>query len=260
MIIRHDIDAASYAIDPAQFLSVVPVDSFQEQVLIGYDKIDQLLKPRLIPSVQTEPEFYMRCDGMGILVRPSWILSAAHVVTEISLDRTIEFGERAYAVKQVVLHPQFLNYGETARLSDHDIALIQLRQPVEGISPLPLYEDSDELGKIVTLLGRGDFGTGLIGPDRVDGEMRGATNRIEKVDEQRLTFAFDAPPDCTELEGISGPGDRGGPALINTGGGWAIAGISSGQNSLNLGEGRYGVQEYYTRVSAYTGWINSVIS
>ena len=36
--------------------------------------------------------------------------------------------------------------------------------------------------------------------------MRIATNRIEKVDAQWLMFAFDAPPECTALEGISGPG------------------------------------------------------
>ena len=151
MIIRHDIDAASYLVDPAQFSAVVPVDSFQEEVLISYDKIDQLLKPKLIPSIQSEPEFYTRYDGMGTLIRPEWILSAAHVATEISLDKTIEFAECAYPIRQIVLHPHFRNYGETVDFAEHDIALIQLQQPVESISPLPLYEDFDELEKIVYL-------------------------------------------------------------------------------------------------------------
>ena len=144
------------------------------------------------------------------------------------------------------------------------LLLLSYANPFKGISPLPLYSQTDELDKIVTFVGRGDFGHGLIGPDQVDGKMRIATNRIEKVDEQWLVFKFDAPPEGTELEGISGPGDSGGPALMKTGEGWAIAGISSGQISRlpsgeNLGEGRYGVWEYYTRVSSYLPWIDSVV-
>ncbi|MEL6605956.1 MAG: trypsin-like serine protease, partial [Cyanobacteria bacterium J06614_10] len=84
--------------------------------------------------------------------------------------------------------------------------------------------------------------------------------RIEQVDEQWLVFKFDAPPDCTDLEGISGPGDSGSPALLETENGWAIAGISSGNEDHGLGEGRYNTTEYYTRVSQYLGWIDSVIN
>lgn len=263
MIIRHDVDPGLYLAAPEQFPAVVAVDSSQEEVLVTYDQIDELLKPSLAISVQSKPDFYTRFDGMGTLIRPSWILSAAHVATEVPLDKKIKIAGRSHSIKQIVLHPQFQNYSEQnysemAELAEYDIALIQLKQPVEAIAPLPLYQDTDERGKIATLVGRGDFGTGLIGPDQVDGKMRIATNRIEQVDEQWLRLSFDAPPDCTELEGIAGPGDNGGPALIKTGGGWAIAGVSSRQKSFDLGEGYYGVQTYYTRVSSQTGWIESV--
>lgn len=260
MIIRHDIDPALYLVAPEQFSAVIAVDSFQEEVLLTYDQIDELLKPSLVISIQPEPEFYARCDGMGTLIQPNWILSAAHVATEICLDKPIDIAESAFAIKQIVLHPQFRDCSERAVLAKYDIALIQLEQSVEAITPFPLYQSTDELGRIVTLVGRGDFGTGLIGPDQVDGELRIATNQIEQVDEQWLISHFDPPPHCTKLEGVSGPGDSGGPVLIETGEGWAIAGISSGQKSFNLGEGRYGVQEYYTRVSTQIDWIESVIS
>ena len=264
MIIRHDINPDLYLADPAQFPAVVAVDSFQEEIQIAYDNIDEMLKPRLIPAAQIAPEYRTRCDGMGILIRPSWILSAAHVAVELSLEKEIEFASVAYAIKNVVLHPEFQNYSLEEDMAFHDIALIELRQSVEGIAPLPLYRQTDELDKVVTFVGRGDFGHGLIGPDQVDGKMRIATNRIEKVDRQWLMFRFDAPPEGTELEGISGPGDSGGPALVKTAEGWAIAGISSGQVSRlpsgkNLGEGRYGVWEYYARVSSYLRWIESVV-
>lgn len=262
MIIRHDIDPNLYLIDPAQFPAVVAVDSFQEEVQIAYDQIDELLKPSLTPLIQT-PEYRTRYDGMGMLIRPDWVLSAAHVATELAVGKGIEFGSSIHSIKQIVLHPQFENFGLEKDFAEHDIALLQLDKAVEGVSPLPLYRKTDELEKIVTFVGRGDFGTGLIGPDAVDGKMRMATNQVEQVDEQWLVFKFDGPPECTELEGISGPGDSGGPALLMTDEGWAIAGISSGNVSNlpsgNLGLCRYGTMEYYARVSGYLDWIESVI-
>ena len=262
MIIRHDIDPALYLVSPDKFPAVFAVDSFQEEVQIAYDEIDELLKPSLLTSVQPKPEFRTRYDGMGMLIASMWILSAAQVAVELSIENDITIAEEDYKVSEIFLHPQFRNYDETEKMAENDIALFQLKQPVENVSPLPLYLQRDELGKIVTFVGRGDFGNGLIGPDSVDGKLRIATNRIEETDDQWLMFKFDTPPDCTELEGISGPGDSGGPALIMTEEGWAIAGISSGNDDPenNLGEGRYGTWEYYTRVSFQLDWIEAVIT
>ena len=261
MIIRHDIDPARYLIAPESFPAVFAVDSVQQEVQIAYDQIDELLKPSLLPTVQPKPEVFTRYDGMGMLIAPTWILSAAHVATELAIEKPIEIGGVAHKVEKIFVHPGFRNYSGTGDMAENDIALLQLKQPVTSVSSLPLYTQKDELEKIVTFVGRGDFGNGLIGPDSVDGKMRIATNRIEKTDDQWLMFKFDAPPACTDLEGISGPGDSGGPALIQTDDGWAIAGISSGQNDLGqrLGEGRYGVWEYYTRVSFQLEWISSVM-
>ena len=64
------------------------------------------------------------------------------------------------------------------------------------------------------------------------------------------------------MEGISGPGDSGGPAFIFVAGKGYLAGISSGQSTRATKgkEGVYGVREYYVRVSSYVNWISTTIA
>jgi len=61
------------------------------------------------------------------------------------------------------------------------------------------------------------------------------------------------------MEGISGPGDSGGPAFLKYKGQLCIAAVSSSQDDGGLGEGRYGVRELYPRVSHYRGWLRQVM-
>jgi secreted trypsin-like serine protease len=69
---------------------------------------------------------------------------------------------------------------------------------------------------------------------------------------------FDAPPGGTQYEGVGGPGDSGGPALLQDGGKTWLVGISSA--SMNGRPGQYGVTDVYTRVSSYAQWIDRVIA
>jgi hypothetical protein len=128
------------------------------------------------------------------------------------------------------------------------------------VTPVPIYDGrAESSGDTVTFVGQGFSGDGMTGPGTRDGVRRAATNRIESVREKWLTFLFDAPPAGTELEGISGPGDSGGPAFLTVDGKFFVAGVSSGQDSRAAGgkEGVYGVTEYYVRVSSYAEWIRS---
>ncbi|MEL6402553.1 MAG: trypsin-like serine protease [Cyanobacteria bacterium J06626_4] len=234
MIIRHDIHPHLYLANSDLFPAVFQVANHQE---------DEILV----------------CDGMGMLIASSWVLTAAHVADEIESTKDyLTIADKRYDIRQIILHSLWKDDEEIIRIKN-DIALIQLTQPVLDILPIPLYFQDDELGQSVTFMGWGDFGTGLTGVEKADGQFRLATNRIEEVDEQWLVFYFDKPPDTTDLEGISGPGDSGGPALIQTESGWSLAGISSGQDLKgNEKEGVYGVWEYYVRISKYLDWISSI--
>ena len=207
-------------------------------------------------------KFTMLCHfpmGEGTWIGGQWVLTAGHVGRDLARDirdgrnplAAIDGNE--YPIEKVIVHPHFEH-------AVNDLALVKLKLKVNGGSPAYLYSASDEMGKIIDLAGRGDVGTGLTGPQRWDKITRGATNKIDSADGRWIWFKFDSPdsPNVTDLEGISGPGDSGGPAFIEKEGKFFLVGISSHQKSEGP-RGRYGVTEFYTRVSRHKEWIESVI-
>ena len=64
------------------------------------------------------------------------------------------------------------------------------------------------------------------------------------------------PLKVTELEGISGDGDSGGPAFVMTSRGLELAGLSAFQRASGARLGKYGATEVYTRVSQYQDFVD----
>ncbi len=196
-------------------------------------------------------------EAGSTLIAPRWLLTAGHVAKELSpYTSFVTVHGHTYTIDRVIMHPEYVKAGMRG---PHDLALLRLTQSVKGVEPIPLYRSQDEAGQIVTFFGRGQTGTGETGPTGADGKMRGATNKIESVDPTSLFFQFDRPETATDLEGISGPGDSGGPALLKVNGKWAIAGISSANKGKGTGPCRYDTTEIYARVSSAADWIEETM-
>lgn len=236
-----------------------------------------------VPSSEFPALVDMPGEGHGVLIAPQWVITAAHAITWQSEIKHVVLNGTSRDVERLVIHPgykkpsqelinQALVTGDATLVmvllsSSDDIALVKLTQPVTDVVPVAIYKDSDELGQIVKIVGKGATGTGATGhdpkgPNRT--ELRRAFNQITSAHDRWVCYVFDEPPSALPLEGMSGNGDSGGPALIQVEGEWLLAGLTSWKvvqgNAAAFRPGLYGQTSCNVRLSHYVEWIESVIS
>lgn len=198
----------------------------------------------------------VRINGEGTHIGDGWVLTAAHVAHHLRSGRLAEINGQRIRISEVYPHP-----GWKSGKLPNDIALVRLQDvPVSGAARLGAAEILP--GTEVTFVGRGGHGTGDVGVVGFDAARRAANNVVSGMNGEWMQFIFNHGDEALPLEGISGPGDSGGPALVGAAGSWTVIGVSCWQNTrpANRIEGRYSVIENYARVSYHRAWIDSVIA
>lgn len=221
-------------------------------------------------------------EGHGVLIAPQWAITAAHTIPQHhELDQVVINGV-ARDVDRIVIHPgyarppqelinQALSTGEwilavVQIASTDDIALVKLTKPVTDVAPVAIHRRGDESGQIVQIVGKGATGTGAAGhsphgPNRT--ELRRAFNTITSAHDRWFCYVFDEPASALPLEGKTGSGDSGGPALIRVDDQWILAGLAAWGfihgDVRTTRPGLYGQITCNVRLSHYREWIEGVI-
>ena len=107
MIIRHDVDDAEYL-----------------QSSDAYPAVFEIFDQR---------------GGVAALIAPQWALTAAHVGQDVPQGHQVTIAGQSYAVERVILHPDF-------KRKMLEMALLELDRSVQGVEPIPLYEQRGRTG------------------------------------------------------------------------------------------------------------------
>lgn len=186
--------------------------------------------------------------GAGTLIADQWVLTAAHVANHLQPGDLVHHCGGSTAIAAIIIHPDYRR-----RDAHADAALLRLDTHLD-LDVAKLSATTPPVGQPVIFIGAGAPGDGVAGVQKADGQLRHATNVTIEAPAGWLAFQFD--PDVAG-EGISGPGDSGGPALVgDPQQGYWVVGISSWQDNAEQGaEGLFGVREYYVDVASYRPWI-----
>lgn len=205
-----------------------------------------------------------------------YVLTAAHCFSEEApaLDfRVRSRGGSEFEVVDAAIHENWVDTGST---TGYDIAILVLDAPVHDAGRPPTLHGGDgELGRLLTFMGYGSRGIASIGQhdDYHDGEAtpaaaQGLVDVVKGDGDDEDTGNYlgvflpaedgsienpygGATTPGSRLAGLLGSGDSGGPAFMQVGGRWVLAGV----NSNGSGNAEAGQTSWFVRVAGKRDWI-----
>jgi hypothetical protein len=238
--------------------------------IIDGTQVPESTFPNVCQVTVMEPlgNFVEVSSSTGILIAPNFVITAAHSVRAALFGRlftdpkniTVTIGGADHAVTKYFVHPSQQNGIIINHEGFLDISILQLSQPVTGITPAPIQRTPPVQGSQLTLVGFGLTGTGAKGFNPKNeqfpakGSVETGTAPVEILTPTLIKWNFQ--PENPPISDTA-PGDSGGPAFISTAGQNVLAGITSGGNNPTSA---FGDQAFDTRVDIATNWIDTIIN
>jgi len=187
--------------------------------------------------------------GSAVIIRPHWVLTAAHLVKNTHSQKVRKDSGVEYPLQHVIVHREY----DPDNIGWHDVALGYSAQDFALEFYTPLYTDTDELGKKITIAGYGVHGTFVTGGQHADGKKRAGHNVLESAERAVLVCTPSRGSNRLPLEFLIASGDSGGGMFIGN----KLAGINSFLMATNQRPtGVYGNEAAFTRLSLYAAWVN----
>lgn len=190
--------------------------------------------------------------GSAVIINNHWVLTAAHMVQDCK-SCIIEYKDNKYCLDFMVYPKDFVD-GEIGKL---DIAVGYSKTSFDVPFDIKFYEETDEVGKVCSIVGFGITGNFSTGATISDSKKRGGSNRIKETLGDLLICSVTDNP-STKLEFLIANGDSGGGLFIDG----KLAGINSCvlSDDSNGPNSDYGDESGHTRISENLPWIKEIMN